>query len=99
MPSLIMGKTDNPDTQLGPVISQENKDRIYAFIDSAEPDGATLVVDGRPLSDKEEGSFVGATLIDHVKPGMSVYENEIFGPVLPIKTYSSMPFFVGDSRA
>ena len=44
MPSLIMGKTDNPDTQLGPVISQENKDRIYAFIDSAEPDGATLVV-------------------------------------------------------
>ena len=34
------------------------------------------------MSDKEEGSFVGATLIDNVKPGMSVYENEIFGPVL-----------------
>ena len=84
MPSLVMGKTDNPDTQLGPVISQENKDRIYSFINSAEPDGATLVVDGRPLSDKEEGSFVGATLIDHVTPGMSVYENEIFGPVLCI---------------
>lgn len=82
MPSLIMGKTDNPDTQLGPVISQENKDRIYSFIESAEPDGASLVVDGRKLSDKEEGTFVGATLIDHVKPGMSVYENEIFGPVL-----------------
>ena len=82
MPKLVMGKTDNPDTQLGPVISQENKDRIYSFIDSAEPDGASLVVDGRVLSDKEEGSFVGATLIDNVKPGMSVYENEIFGPVL-----------------
>jgi malonate-semialdehyde dehydrogenase (acetylating)/methylmalonate-semialdehyde dehydrogenase len=82
MPKLVMGKTDNPDTQLGPVISQENKDRIYSFIDSAEPDGASLVVDGRVLSDKEDGSFVGATLIDNVKPGMSVYENEIFGPVL-----------------
>lgn len=44
--------------------------------------GATLAIDGRPLSDKEEGSFVGATLIDHVRPGMTVYENEIFGPVL-----------------
>ena len=82
IPSLVMGKTDNPDTQLGPVISQENKDRIYSFIDSAETEGASLVFDGRPLSDKEEGSFVGATLIDHVRPGMSVYENEIFGPVL-----------------
>ncbi|MDA8899718.1 CoA-acylating methylmalonate-semialdehyde dehydrogenase [Gammaproteobacteria bacterium] len=82
IPSLVMGKTDNPDTQLGPVISQENKDRIYSFIDLAETEGASLVFDGRPLSDKEEGSFVGATLIDHVRPGMSVYENEIFGPVL-----------------
>jgi malonate-semialdehyde dehydrogenase (acetylating)/methylmalonate-semialdehyde dehydrogenase len=82
IPSLVMGKTDNPDTQLGPVISQENKDRIYSFIESAKGEGATLIVDGRPLSDKEEGSFVGATLIDHVTPGMSVYENEIFGPVL-----------------
>jgi len=82
MPSLVMGATDNLDTQLGPVISKENKDRIYSFIESAEPDGATLVVDGRVLSDNEEGSFVGATLIDNVKPGMSVYENEIFGPVL-----------------
>ena len=82
IPGLIMGKTDNPDTQLGPVISQENKERIYSFIDSAESEGATLVVDGRPLSDKEEGSFVGATLIDYVRPGMTVYENEIFGPVL-----------------
>ena len=82
IPSLVMGKTDNPDTQLGPVISQENKDRIYSFIDLAEIEGASLVFDGRPLSDKEEGSFVGPTLIDHVRPGMSVYENEIFGPVL-----------------
>ena len=53
MPSLVMGKTDNLDTQLGPVISKENKDRIYSFIESAEPDGASLVVDGRILMKKD----------------------------------------------
>jgi malonate-semialdehyde dehydrogenase (acetylating)/methylmalonate-semialdehyde dehydrogenase len=82
MPDLIMGVTDDEKTQLGPVISQVNKDRIYSFIDSAEPDGASLVVDGRNRSNSLEGCFVGPTLIDNVKPGMSVYENEIFGPVL-----------------
>jgi malonate-semialdehyde dehydrogenase (acetylating)/methylmalonate-semialdehyde dehydrogenase len=90
MPNLIMGKTDCNDTQLGPVISMENKERIYSFIDTAESEGATLSVDGRKLSDGEEGCFVGPTLIDNVKPGMSVYENEIFGPVLSFvraKTY------------
>ncbi len=82
MPSLVMGVTDDDETQLGPVISQENKDKIYSFIDSAEPDGVTLVVDGRIRSNSLEGCFVGPTLIDNVKPGMAVYENEIFGPVL-----------------
>ena len=90
MPNLIMGTTDSSDTQLGPVISMENKERIYSFIDAAESEGATLYVDGRKLSDGKEGCFVGPTLIDNVKPGMSVYENEIFGPVLSFvraKTY------------
>ena len=90
MPSLVMGVTDDDETQLGPVISQENKDKIYSFIDSAEPDGATLVVDGRIRSNSLEGCLVGPTLIDNVKPGMAVYENEIFGPVLSFvraKTY------------
>ena len=82
MPNLVVGKTDNSETQLGPVISQENKDKIYSFIETAEPEGASLVVDGREVSDAMEGCFVGATLIDNVEPGMSVYENEIFGPVL-----------------
>ena len=82
MPDLVMGVTDDEKTQLGPVISQANKDKIYSFIDSAEQDGASLVVDGRDRSNLLEGCFVGPTLIDNVKPGMSVYENEIFGPVL-----------------
>ena len=82
IPNLVMGVTDNESTELGPVIGYENKKRIYSFIESAEPDGAKLVVDGRIQSDKLEGCFVGPTLIDNVKPGMSVYDYEIFGPVL-----------------
>ena len=82
IPNLVMGVTDDANTQLGPVISKENRDKIYSFIESAEPDGASVVIDGRKRSDELNGCFVGPTLIDHVKPGMSVYENEIFGPVL-----------------
>jgi malonate-semialdehyde dehydrogenase (acetylating)/methylmalonate-semialdehyde dehydrogenase len=82
IPNLVMGVTDDESTELGPVIGYENKKRIYSFIESAEPDGAKLVVDGRIQSDKLEGCFVGPTLIDNVKPGMSVYDYEIFGPVL-----------------
>ena len=82
IPNLVMGVTDDESTELGPVIGYENKKRIYSFIESAEPDGAELVVDGRIQSDKLEGCFVGPTLIDNVKPGMSVYDYEIFGPVL-----------------
>lgn len=90
IPNIKMGVTDNNDTELGPVISKDNKDRICSFIESAEPEGATVLVDGRKKSDSLDGCFVGATLIDNVKPGMSVYENEIFGPVLSFvraKTY------------
>ena len=82
IPNLVMGVTDDESTELGPVIGHENKKRIYSFIESAEPDGAKLVIDGRIQSDKLEGCFVGPTLIDNVKPGMSVYDYEIFGPVL-----------------
>ena len=90
IPNIKMGVTDDDSTELGPVISSENRDRINSFIESAEPDGASLVVDGRSESRSLNGCFVGATLIDNVKPGMAVYENEIFGPVLSFvraKTY------------
>ncbi|MAJ86670.1 MAG: methylmalonate-semialdehyde dehydrogenase (CoA acylating) [Cellvibrionales bacterium TMED148] len=83
IPEIRVGKTDGADVQLGPVISRESRDRIHSFIDGAERSGARLVVDGRPHSEGD-GWFVGATLIDQVKPGMPVYDNEIFGPVLSI---------------
>ncbi|BFM14857.1 CoA-acylating methylmalonate-semialdehyde dehydrogenase [Maricurvus nonylphenolicus] len=82
IPAVKTGPATTPGVQLGPVISRESKDRIHSFIASAEGEGAEVVVDGRDVED--EGYLVGATLFDHVKPGMSVYDNEIFGPALSV---------------
>lgn len=71
---------------LGPVISRQSKQRIIDLIDSAEEEGAKIVLDGRNFKvDKyPNGNFVGPTIITGVKPGMKCYEHEIFGPVLSV---------------
>ena len=61
--------------------AQERADRI---LDSAPEEGASIVVDGRPSAQGMEGFFVGASLVDHVQPGMQVYDEEIFAPVLSV---------------
>ena len=78
------GEAEGAD--MGPVITAAAKDRIEGYIDAGVREGASLLLDGRGLSvsSRENGFFVGATLFDHVKPGMSIYEEEIFGPVLSI---------------
>jgi malonate-semialdehyde dehydrogenase (acetylating)/methylmalonate-semialdehyde dehydrogenase len=75
-----------PGKNLGAVISHEAKERIEKYISEAEAQGAKILVDGRHASveGKEGGSYVGPTVIDHVKPGMSVATEEIFGPVISI---------------
>jgi malonate-semialdehyde dehydrogenase (acetylating)/methylmalonate-semialdehyde dehydrogenase len=75
-----------PGTNLGPVISRKAKERIEAYITEAEQQGATILVDGRGavVKGKEEGFYVGPTVIDHVKPGMKIAREEVFGPVLAI---------------
>ena len=77
----------NQDTSdMGPVITQESKDRIVDFVTSAEKQGATLTVDGRTLEDESlaAGYFVGPTVVDQVKPEMDIYRTEVFGPVLVV---------------
>jgi malonate-semialdehyde dehydrogenase (acetylating) / methylmalonate-semialdehyde dehydrogenase len=73
-----------PDAEMGPVITQAAKQRIEGYIAAGVQEGATLVVDGRGVSvaNHENGFFVGGTLFDHVTPNMSIYRDEIFGPVL-----------------
>ncbi|MBP7580032.1 MAG: CoA-acylating methylmalonate-semialdehyde dehydrogenase [Vogesella sp.] len=73
---------DNPD--LGPVISCAARERIHSLIERGVAEGATLALDGRQVSvaGYPHGNFVGPTIFSGVQPGMSVYEQEIFGPVL-----------------
>lgn len=75
-----------PGQNLGAVISKESKERIEKYISDAEKDGAKILVDGRgaTVPGKENGTYVGPTVIDYVKPEMSVAKEEIFGPVISI---------------
>lgn len=75
-----------PGENLGAVINKESKDRIERYISEAEKDGAKILVDGRntKVNGKENGTYVGPTVIDFVKPEMSVAREEIFGPVISI---------------
>jgi malonate-semialdehyde dehydrogenase (acetylating)/methylmalonate-semialdehyde dehydrogenase len=75
-----------PGKNLGAVINKESQERIERYISEAEKDGAKILVDGRKakVEGKENGTYVGPTVIDHVKPEMSVAREEIFGPVISI---------------
>lgn len=84
---LVVGPAYDPATQLGPVISAAHKQSVIDWIDKGVEEGATLVLDGRKCAPKgfENGYYVGPTIFDNVKPGMSIGDQEIFGPVVCIK--------------
>ncbi|RBW46345.1 methylmalonate-semialdehyde dehydrogenase (CoA acylating) [Psychromonas sp. B3M02] len=92
MQSLKVGVFDNTYNDFGPVITKQHQQKVVGYIDSAEADGASIVVDGRDISvvGYENGYFVGATLIDNVKAEMDSYKAEIFGPVLQVMRVESM---------
>jgi len=89
---LKIGPYTDRAAEMGPVITKESKEKIERYISEGEADGADVVVDGRGVSLQgyENGFFVGGTLIDNVTKDMSIYKDEIFGPVLSVvraKTY------------
>ena len=79
-------KTIVAGKNLGSVISEEAKIRIEKYIEEAEKSGAKIILDGRgvKVSGKENGYYVGPTILDHVKPEMKIAQEEVFGPVLAI---------------
>ena len=90
--ALKIGPATDKDSQMGPIVSKAQRDKIVGYIDAGVEAGADLVVDGRgfSLQGYENGFFVGGTLFDNVKPDMKIYREEIFGPVLSVvraKTY------------
>ncbi|HOG15765.1 MAG TPA: CoA-acylating methylmalonate-semialdehyde dehydrogenase [Syntrophales bacterium] len=82
-----VGCAYDPATELGPVVSAEHKQAVIECIDRGVAEGAALILDGRGIvvPGFENGHFVGPTIFDHVKEGMSVGDCEIFGPVTSIK--------------
>ncbi len=83
IPGVRVGPGTEPDSEMGPLITGEHRDRVASFIEAAPGEGATVVVDGRPLN-TDGGFFINPTLIDNVRPGMACYDHEIFGPVLSV---------------
>ncbi|OLF10485.1 methylmalonate-semialdehyde dehydrogenase (acylating) [Actinophytocola xinjiangensis] len=75
----------DPMAQMGPLVTAAARDRVVSYVDAGEAAGATLVVDGRGHAvSGHDGFWVGPTVFDHVRTGMSIYTDEIFGPVLSV---------------
>ena len=83
IPSIKVGPGNEPDNEMGPLITREHRDKVRGYVDGAAEHGATVVVDGRD-DVPTEGFFLKPTLLDDVKPGTPAYDDEIFGPVLSV---------------
>ncbi|MDI9953540.1 CoA-acylating methylmalonate-semialdehyde dehydrogenase [Rhodococcus sp. IEGM 1305] len=91
------------DSDMGPLVTKVHRDKVASYIDAGEKDGATIVVDGRQVQANggKDGFWLGPTLIDHVTTDMSVYTDEIFGPVLSVirvETYDEALELVNSSQ-
>ncbi|MBA4207735.1 MAG: methylmalonate-semialdehyde dehydrogenase (CoA acylating), partial [Polymorphum sp.] len=84
--ALKIGPATDKDAEMGPVITEAHKRKVLGYIDQGVKEGAELLVDGRgfSLQGYENGYFVGGTLFDRVTPDMTIYKEEIFGPVLSV---------------
>jgi len=84
--ALKVAPGDEDGAQMGPLITSDHRERVLGYIEAGEQEGAAVVLDGRgfAVADREDGFFVGPTLLDHVTVDMSVYRDEIFGPVLSV---------------
>ena len=81
---LKVGPGDETGVEMGPLVTAQHRDRVRGYIDAGESEGALLIADGRDfkVDGYEDGFFVGPTLFDNVTTEMSIYTDEIFGPVL-----------------
>jgi len=84
MGKLVIGDGFDERSEMGPLITREARDRVASYVAGAADEGARVVVDGRQKHFDESGFFIGTSLVDDVKPGMKVYDEEIFGPVLSV---------------
>lgn len=101
IPALKVGPGTDPVNEMGPLITGEHRDKVASYIAGAAGEGATVVVDGREGPLPEKGYFLNPSLIDNVRPGMKVYDEEIFGPVLSVirvDTYEEAVTLINDHQ-
>jgi malonate-semialdehyde dehydrogenase (acetylating)/methylmalonate-semialdehyde dehydrogenase len=84
LPKVRIGAGTDPLSEMGPLVTREHRDRVAGYVALGAQEGARVVVNGNETAFDGNGFFLGCSLIDEVKPGMRVYEDEIFGPVLSV---------------
>jgi malonate-semialdehyde dehydrogenase (acetylating) / methylmalonate-semialdehyde dehydrogenase len=101
LPKIKVGDGADPESEMGPLITSEHRDRVASYLDSAAQQGARVAADGRESDVYDsDGFFLGASLLDHVTPDMDAYRDEIFGPVLSVvrvPTYQDAVRLVNDN--
>ncbi|MCO8269816.1 CoA-acylating methylmalonate-semialdehyde dehydrogenase [Actinoplanes sp. TRM 88003] len=101
LPKLKIGAGTDPESQMGPLITAQHREKVAGYIAQGTAEGATVVADGREADVPGDGYFLGVTLLDNVKPGMDVYTDEIFGPVLCVvrtQTYAEALKLINDNE-
>jgi malonate-semialdehyde dehydrogenase (acetylating)/methylmalonate-semialdehyde dehydrogenase len=73
-----------PDSEMGPLVTREHRDKVASYVENAPGEGATVVVDGRESTPAGDGFWLGVSLLDNLTPDMKAYQDEIFGPVLGV---------------
>jgi malonate-semialdehyde dehydrogenase (acetylating)/methylmalonate-semialdehyde dehydrogenase len=102
LPKIRVGDGSDPESEMGPLVTREHRDRVASYLDSGAEQGATVVADGRQAEVYErDGFFLGASLLDDVTPDMDAYRDEIFGPVLSVvrvPTYDDALHLVNENQ-
>jgi malonate-semialdehyde dehydrogenase (acetylating)/methylmalonate-semialdehyde dehydrogenase len=84
LPKVRVGDGFDPDSEMGPLVTREHRDKVASYLDSGREQGATVLADGRETAPDGDGFFLGVSLLDDVTPAMDAYRDEIFGPVLSV---------------
>ncbi len=101
IPAVKVGPGSDASSEMGPLVTREHRDKVAGYLEDQALGGAQLVVDGRGSTPEGNGFFLGPSLVDRVKPGSKVYDDEIFGPVLSVvrvDTYDEAIRLVNDNQ-
>jgi malonate-semialdehyde dehydrogenase (acetylating)/methylmalonate-semialdehyde dehydrogenase len=84
IPKVKVGNGMDPDSEMGPLVTREHRDKVAAYVANTPGEGGTVVVDGRESAPEGDGFWLGVSLLDNLTPDMKAYQDEIFGPVLGV---------------